>query len=50
MEILFLLLIFSLIISVGFLIAFIINVKNGQFDDTYSPSTKILIDDTNYKN
>jgi len=51
MEILILLLGASFLISGGFLIAFIYNVKKGQFDDTYSPAEKILFDDkkTTYK-
>jgi cbb3-type cytochrome oxidase maturation protein len=50
MEVLIILLIASISISGGFLIAFIWNVKNGQFDDTYSPAQKILMDDITYQN
>jgi len=35
----------SLIIAIGFLIAFIWSVKNGQFDDDYTPSVRMLFDD-----
>lgn len=45
MEILILLLVASFLISGGFLVAFIWNVKSGQFDDTYGPAQKILFDD-----
>lgn len=45
MEIIILLIVISLIIAVGFLIAFLWNLKSGQYDDTYSPSVRILFDD-----
>jgi cbb3-type cytochrome oxidase maturation protein len=44
MEILLMLMVASFIISGGFLVAFIWNVKSGQFDDTYGPAQKILFD------
>ncbi|OFY99176.1 MAG: cytochrome oxidase maturation protein, cbb3-type [Bacteroidetes bacterium RIFCSPLOWO2_12_FULL_31_6] len=44
MSVLFLLIGASLLIALGFLIAFIISVKKGQFDDTYTPSIRILLD------
>jgi cbb3-type cytochrome oxidase maturation protein len=44
MEILLMLMVASFIISGGFLLAFIWNVKSGQFDDTYGPAQKILFD------
>ncbi len=46
MKIIFLLIIVSLIIALGFLMAFIWAVRSGQFDDDYSPSVRILFDDT----
>ncbi len=36
----------SLIIAIGFLIAFIWSVKSGQYDDDYTPSVRMLFDDT----
>lgn len=45
MSILFLLFLASLMISGGFLIAFLYQSQHGQFDDLSSPSQKILIDD-----
>lgn len=36
----------SLIIAGGFLIAFLWSVKDGQYDDDYSPAQRILFDDT----
>jgi cbb3-type cytochrome oxidase maturation protein len=35
----------SLPIAVGFLIAFIRSAKSGQFDDDYTPSIRMLMDD-----
>jgi len=45
MNIIILLIAISLIIATGFLIAFLWNLKNGQYDDTYSPSVRMLFDD-----
>jgi len=44
MSALIILLIISLLVAGGFLIAFIISVKSGQFDDDYTPSVRILFD------
>ncbi len=44
MEVIVVLLSSSILIAVGFLIAFIWSVKNGQYDDDYSPSVRILFD------
>ncbi|WP_369685736.1 cbb3-type cytochrome oxidase assembly protein CcoS [Ignavibacterium album] len=35
----------SLLVAIGFLIAFIWSVKSGQYQDTYTPSVRILLDD-----
>lgn len=35
----------SLIIAVGFLVSFIWSMKSGQYDDTYSPSVRMLFDE-----
>jgi cbb3-type cytochrome oxidase maturation protein len=45
MNIIILLISISLIIAIGFLIAFLWNLRNGQYDDTYSPSVRMLFDD-----
>lgn len=34
----------SLLVAVGFLIAFLWSVKSGQYTDTYTPSIRILFD------
>lgn len=44
MTILFLLIIVSLLTALVFLGAFIWAVRNGQYDDNYTPSVRILFD------
>lgn len=44
MSVILILLSASLTIAVGFLIAFIWSVKNGQYDDDYTPSVRMLFD------
>jgi len=41
----YLLIAVSLLVAVGFLVAFLRSVRNGQFDDTASPAVRILFDD-----
>ncbi len=56
MEVIFLLILVSLVVAVGFLGAFFWAVRSGQYDDDYTPSVRILFDndkpkkDTNDKN
>ena len=45
MSVIFILIIISVVVAVLFLVAFIWAVKSGQFDDTVSPSIRILFDD-----
>jgi cbb3-type cytochrome oxidase maturation protein len=45
MKAIFLLIILSLIVAVGFLIAFFWAVRSGQYDDDYTPSVRMLFDD-----
>lgn len=45
MKIIFLLLLVSLLVALGFLVAFIWAIRSGQFDDDYTPSVRILFDD-----
>lgn len=35
----------SLLVALGFLAAFIWSVKNGQFEDDFSPAHRILFDE-----
>jgi cbb3-type cytochrome oxidase maturation protein len=46
MNIIFLLIGVSLAMALGFLAAFIWTVKSGQMEDDYTPSVRILFDDT----
>ena len=45
MSVIVLLIVFSLIVAIVFLVAFIWSVKSGQYDDTYGPSVRILFDE-----
>lgn len=46
MSVIILLVIVSVIVAGSFLIAFIWSVKTGQYEDKYTPSIRILLDDT----
>lgn len=45
MSIIYMLLTISVIVAIGFFIAFIISVRKGQYDDVYTPSIRMLFDD-----
>ncbi|MBT2162594.1 cbb3-type cytochrome oxidase assembly protein CcoS [Zobellia barbeyronii] len=45
MSVIFVLLAISILIAVIFFIAFIVSVKSGQYDDSYTPSVRMLFDD-----
>lgn len=45
MSVIVVLIAFSLMLAIGFLIAFLWSVKSGQLDDKYTPSVRILFDD-----
>ena len=45
MSVIYLLLTISIIVAIIFFIAFIISVKRGQYDDSYTPSVRMLFDD-----
>jgi len=45
MSVIYVLLTISIIVAVGFFIAFIMAVKSGQYDDSYTPSVRILFED-----
>lgn len=47
MAVIILLLCISICIAGGFLMAFFWSVNDGQFDDTESPSQRILFEDKN---
>ncbi|PHS52241.1 MAG: cbb3-type cytochrome oxidase assembly protein CcoS [Lutibacter sp.] len=45
MEVVYITIGVSVIVAVLFFIAFIKSVKSGQYDDTYTPSVRMLFDD-----
>lgn len=45
MSVIYVLLSISILVAVIFFIAFIVAVRNGQFDDDYTPSVRMLFDD-----
>jgi len=45
MSVIYLLITISIIVALLFLYAFIRAVKQGQFDDDYTPSVRMLFDD-----
>lgn len=47
MEVIFMLIGFSLFVAIVFLLLFFWAVRSGQFDDQYTPSIRILFDEKN---
>lgn len=45
MEVLYLLIGASFVIAIGFLFGFFWAVRNGQYDDSYTPALRMLMDD-----
>ncbi|CAL2088879.1 Cbb3-type cytochrome oxidase maturation protein [Tenacibaculum sp. 190524A05c] len=45
MGVIYVMLTASVIVALVFFIAFIVSVKRGQYDDTYTPSVRMLFDD-----
>ena len=45
MSVILILLIASILVAGGFLIAFLWGVRSGQFEDDFSPASRILFDD-----
>jgi cbb3-type cytochrome oxidase maturation protein len=45
MSVFIILIIFSVLVAGGFLIAFLWSVQTGQMDDDYTPSVRMLFDD-----
>lgn len=46
MKIIFVLILISLLIALGFLVAFFWAIKSGQYEDDYTPSVRMLFEDT----
>ncbi len=45
MKIILLLIAISMLVALGFLVAFFWAVRSGQYDDDYTPSVRILFDE-----
>jgi len=45
MSVIYVLLAVSILVAIIFFIAFIIAVKKGQYDDSYTPSIRMLFED-----
>jgi cbb3-type cytochrome oxidase maturation protein len=45
MKIMLFLILVSLLLAAGFLVAYLYAARAGQFDDEYTPSVRILFDD-----
>ena len=45
MSVIYLLLALSILVAIIFFVAFVVSVKNGQYDDSYTPSVRMLFDD-----
>ena len=50
MSIIYMLLAISVVVALVFFAAFILSVKKGQYDDTYTPSVRMLFEDEIIKN
>ncbi|MBK6949677.1 MAG: cbb3-type cytochrome oxidase assembly protein CcoS [Haliscomenobacter sp.] len=50
MTVVFLLILVSLVVALGFLAAFLWAVRSGQYDDDYTPSVRILFDEKQTEN
>ena len=45
MSAIYVLLTISIVVAIVFFIAFIISVRSGQYDDSYTPSVRMLFED-----
>ncbi|PIX07604.1 MAG: cbb3-type cytochrome oxidase assembly protein CcoS, partial [Flavobacteriales bacterium CG_4_8_14_3_um_filter_35_10] len=45
MDVIYIMIVVSLIIALLFFILFLRTVKTGQYDDVYTPSVRMLFDD-----
>jgi len=50
MSVMFILISASLVLALGFLAAFIWSVRSGQYEDDYTPSVRMLFEDTKPNN
>ncbi|GGH39338.1 hypothetical protein IA57_01135 [Mangrovimonas yunxiaonensis] len=45
MSVIYILLAISIIVAIVFFIAFLLAVRKGQYDDSYTPSVRMLFED-----
>tara|TARA_R110002167_G_scaffold196010_1_gene399011 strand:- start:1465 stop:1665 length:201 start_codon:yes stop_codon:yes gene_type:complete len=45
MSVIYVLLAISIVVAVIFFIAFIVSVRSGQYDDSYTPAVRMLFED-----
>ena len=45
MSVIYVLLTISIIVAIIFFTAFIVSVRSGQYDDSYTPSVRMLFED-----
>jgi len=45
MSVIYVLLAISIVVAILFFIAFIVSVRSGQYDDSYTPSVRMLFED-----
>ncbi|MGB5507350.1 cbb3-type cytochrome oxidase assembly protein CcoS [Robiginitalea sp.] len=45
MSVIYMLLAISILIAIFFFLVFIISVRKGQYDDSYTPSVRMLFED-----
>ncbi|WP_281847586.1 cbb3-type cytochrome oxidase assembly protein CcoS [Olleya namhaensis] len=45
MSVIYILLTVSIVVAIVFFVAFILAIRNGQFDDSYTPSVRMLFED-----
>jgi len=50
MSAIFILIALSLVVAVGFLASFLWAVRSGQYEDDYTPSVRMLFDESDPKN
>lgn len=50
MSVIYILLAISIAVAIVFFVAFIFAVKRGQYDDSYTPSVRMLFEDELVKN
>ncbi|SHJ31135.1 cbb3-type cytochrome oxidase assembly protein CcoS [Aquimarina spongiae] len=45
MGVIYVLLTISIVVAIIFFVAFIFSIRNGQYDDVYTPSVRMLFED-----